>query len=79
MTRLTAEQLASLPAEIATFTAAIYIPSTGQLFACPNITGPLHQCPGAFTLPLAERFAAGLRSIPIDAYVLVYGVPWTAA
>jgi hypothetical protein len=77
MARLTAEQLAALPEEVKTFVAAIYIPSTGQLFACPNIAAPLHECPAAFTVPQAERLAAAMRGVTRDVHVLVYGVQWS--
>lgn len=77
MTALTAAQLATLPEAVKTFPAAIYIPASRLLFACPNITAPLHQCPAAFTVPDAERLAATLRQAGSPAYVLVYGIPWT--
>lgn len=79
MPPLTAEQLATLThqhPELATFVAVLYIPHTGQLAACPNITAPLHACPNAFDVPHAARLAAAFHDAGIHAHLLVYGIPW---
>lgn len=75
---LTPVELWALRERCAPFVAAVFIRATGEISTCPSWTR-LHECPRSWTRPQAEDVARDLAADGIEAWVIVYGVPWLHA